>query len=381
MTAEKNITGPAERLVSLDVFRGITIAAMILVNNPGSWDHVFPQLRHASWNGWTLTDLIFPFFLFIVGVAIVFAFSKRIDRKVTKISLYLKIIRRTLIIFLLGLFLNAFPDFDLATLRIPGVLQRIAICYLIASLIYLNTRSAWKGLSLWAVLFLLLYWLMMAWIPVPEMGSGIYKVGKNFSNYIDSILLQGHMWAYTVTWDPEGIISTLPAISTTLFGVLTGNWLKSNKSLHEKALGMLMAGNAGLLLGIIWDNYLPINKSIWTSSYTVLTAGLALICLAFCFYYIDVQGKRKWIQPALVFGSNAIAAYVLSGILADVFISVIKYYAADGTIRNFQSWLYERVFSSWLDPLYGSLAYALCFVLLIYLILLFLYKKRIFIKV
>ncbi len=381
MTAENKMPGAADRLLSLDVFRGITIAAMILVNNPGSWDYVFRQLGHAAWHGWTLTDLIFPFFLFIVGVAIVFAFSKRIDSKITKKSLYIKIIRRTLIIYILGLFLNAFPYFDLATLRISGVLQRIAICYLITSLIYLHTRGAWKGQSIWAVVLLLLYWGMMEWIPIPGVGAGRYEMGKNFSNYIDSILLQGHMWSYTGTWDPEGIISTLPAISTTLFGVLTGNWLKSNKSPLEKTLGMIMAGNVGLLLGIIWNNYLPINKNIWTSSYAVLTAGLALISLAFCYYYIDVKGKRKWIQPALVFGSNAIAAYVLSGILADVLISVIKYYAADGTIRNLQSWLYEQVFASWLGPLFGSLGYAICFVLLNYLVVLILYKKRIFIKV
>jgi len=242
-------------------------------------------------------------------------------------------------------------------------------------------RGSWKGLTIWSVFFLLVYWGMMQFIPVPGVGTGIYKADMNFSNYIDSILLKGHMWEYTGSWDPEGIISTLPAISTTLFGVLTGMWLKSGRSAHEKTLGMLMAGNIGLFTGIIWNNYLPVNKSIWTSSYAVLTAGLALICLAFCYYYIDVRGKRKFIQPALVFGSNAIAAYVLAGLLADMFGSVIKYYADDGSTREFQLWLYEKIFASWLQPYYASLAYAICFVLLIYLLIFILYKKRIFIKV
>jgi len=379
MNDQKKGTTGSERLVSLDVFRGITIAAMILVNNPGNWDYVFTQLEHADWHGWTFTDLIFPFFLFIVGVAIVFAFSKRISNKASKKDLYIKIIRRTLIIYLLGLFLNGFPDFDWATLRVMGVLPRIAICYFFASMIYLH--SNWKGQSIWAVALLLIYWGMMLFIPVPGAGAGVLEVGKNFSNYIDSILLKGHMWSYTLTWDPEGIVSTLPAISTTLFGVLAGNWLKTNKSPVEKTLGLIMMGNAGLLLGIIWNNFLPINKKIWTSSYAVLTAGLALICLAFCYYIIDVKGKRKWIQPALVFGTNAIAAYVLAGILEELFISVIKLYARDGSIQNFQSWLYQNAFASWLGPLYGSLGYAICFVLLNYLIVLILYKKKIFIKV
>ena len=379
MAVDKIISGPADRLLSLDVFRGITIAAMILVNNPGNWDYVFRQLAHAAWHGLTFTDLIFPFFLFIVGVAIVFAFSKRIDRNLAKKSLYVKIIRRTLIIYALGLFLNAFPNFDLATLRISGVLQRIAICYLITSLIYLN--STWKGQSIWIAVFLLVYWAMMAWLPVPGAGAGVYEPGQNFSNYIDSILLKDHMWIYTRTWDPEGIVSTLPAIATTLFGLLAGNWLKSNKSPLEKTLGLIMAGNAVLLLGIIWGCYLPVNKSIWTSSYAVLTAGLASTCLGFCYYYIDVRSRRKWIQPALVFGTNAIAAYVLAGLLADTFISIIKFTAGAGVEQNLQTWLYQHVFASWLGPLYGSLGYAIGFVLLNYLIVLILYKKRIFIKV
>jgi predicted acyltransferase len=379
MTDQQKKADPTDRLLSLDVFRGITIAAMILVNNPGNWNYVFSQLRHASWHGWTFTDLIFPFFLFIVGVAIVFAFSKRIENRISPKKLYIKIIRRTLIIFALGLFLNAFPYFDLSALRIPGVLQRIAVCYMLASFIYLH--GTWKGHSVWAVFFLLVYWGMMEWIPVPGVGSGIYETGKNLSNYVDSILLKGHMWIYTQTWDPEGIVSTLPAISTTLFGLLTGNWLKSGKSPLEKTLGLIMAGNTGLVLGVIWGFYLPVNKNIWTSSYAVLTCGLALICLAFCYFYIDVKSRRKWIQPALVFGSNAIVAYVLAGLLADTFINIIKFTGTDGVQHNLQSWLYEYVYASALGPLYGSLGYAICFVLLNYLIVLILYKRRIFIKV
>ena len=226
-------SNPSGRLLSLDFFRGSTILAMILVNNPGSWSHVYPPLLHAKWHGWTFTDLIFPFFLFIIGVAIVYAFSKRISSGAPKIDLYKKIIRRTLIIFALGLFLSGFPYFDFSTIRIMGVLQRIAICYLVASIIYLHTD--WKGQLGWAIGLMLAYWAMMEWIPVPGVGPGSYEKGANFAAYIDSMFLEGHMWSVSKTWDPEGIISTIPAISTTLFGVLTGHWMRSDKNPIEKA--------------------------------------------------------------------------------------------------------------------------------------------------
>ncbi|MGB5290656.1 MAG: heparan-alpha-glucosaminide N-acetyltransferase domain-containing protein, partial [Lysobacterales bacterium] len=206
-TAEISASGN-KRLLSLDFFRGITIAAMILVNNPGSWAHVYPPLLHAQWHDWTPTDLIFPFFLFIVGVSINLAFSGKKDSQVPAKDLYGKIIRRTLILFALGLFLNGFPFFDLASLRIPGVLQRIAICYLVASLLFLHCGA--RVQALWAVAFMLIYWAAMQWFPVPGIGAGSYEKGANFSAWVDNLFLHGHMWSESKTWDPEGIFSTLP---------------------------------------------------------------------------------------------------------------------------------------------------------------------------
>lgn len=376
MTEEK--TESRGRLLSLDVFRGATIAAMILVNNPGDWNHVYEPFLHAEWQGWTFTDTIFPFFLFIVGVAIVFAFSKKMSAGTPAKDLYIKIVRRTLILFALGLFLSAFPFFNLSILRIPGVLQRIAVCYLIASIIFLN--SSWKGQLAWAVGLLLVYWGMMAWIPVPDIGAGLYEKGANFSNYLDSIILKGHMWSHTKTWDPEGIVSTLPAISTTLFGVLTGHWLKSDKTPLEKTVGMMIYGNIILFLGLFWSYWLPISKSIWTSSYSVTMAGLALICLGICYYFIDVRGVRRGIQPAVVYGLNAITVFVLSGIIGKL-LYLITYTTADGGRETIGNWIYHTFFSSWLGDYNASLAYAITFIIIMYLLMLILYKKKIFIKI
>jgi predicted acyltransferase len=368
-----------KRLISLDAFRGATIAAMILVNNPGSWKYIYPPLRHAEWHGWTFTDLIFPFFLFIVGVAIVFAFSKQLAIGEPTGKLYIKIIRRTLILYGLGLFLSGFPFFDFSTIRVVGVLQRIAICYLVASVIFLNTKS-WQSRAVWAVSLLLLYWGLMEFVPVPGVGAGSYEKGANLSNYVDSLLLKGHMWSATKTWDPEGILSTIPAISITLLGILTGEWLKSEKPAMEKTIGMLIAGNIGLFLGSVWHYWLPVNKSIWTSSYTVLMAGLALICLGIIYYVVDIRGYQKWFKPAVVYGLNAITVFVLSGILAKS-LYLIKLDQGDGTVISLSGWIYQTLFASWLGPLNGSLGYALTFIGLMYVLIWLLYRRKIFIKI
>ena len=372
-------SNPSGRLLSLDFFRGSTILAMILVNNPGSWSHVYPPLLHAKWHGWTFTDLIFPFFLFIIGVAIVYAFSKRISSGAPKIDLYKKIIRRTLIIFALGLFLSGFPYFDFSTIRIMGVLQRIAICYFAASIIYLHTD--WKGQLGWAIGLMLAYWALMEWITVPGVGSGSYEKGANFAAYIDSMFLEGHMWSVSKTWDPEGIISTIPAISTILFGVLTGHWMRSDKKPIEKTLGLFIAGNFMMFVGSVWSWVLPINKNIWTSSYTVMMAGLALICLGFSYYFIDVRkGSKKWLQPSLVYGMNAITVFVLSGIFAKI-LYLITLTQADGSEITLKGWIYQNLFVSWLGDINGSLGFAITFIFIMYLLMLILYKKKIFIKI
>ncbi len=369
---------PSKRLISLDVFRGATIAAMILVNNPGSWNHIYGQLRHAAWHGWTFTDLIFPFFLFIVGVAIVYAFSKYQQDGTDKKKIYKKMIRRTLILFGLGLFLNGFPYYDLSSIRIMGVLQRIGICYFFASLIFLHTGR--RGLWSWTIGLLFLYWAMMEWIPVPGVGAGQYERGANFAAYVDSLILKGHMWSVSKTWDPEGLISTIPAISTTLFGVLTGKLLRSQKTPMEKTVWMFIAGNFALWLGLVWSYWLPINKNLWTSSYSVLMAGMALIVLAFCYFFIDIKGYQKWGKPFVIYGMNAITVFVLSGIIAKI-LYLIKWTGPDGAPVSLKTFIYESLFASWLGALNGSLAFALTFIAVMLLAMWILYKKRIFIKI
>jgi predicted acyltransferase len=311
-------------------------------------------------------------------VAIVYAFSKKLSGSTSKLDLYKKIIRRTIILFALGLFLNGFPFFDFSTLRIPGVLQRIALCYFFASLIFLH--SGWKGQLSWAVGLMLAYWAMMEWIPVPGVGAGSYEKGANFAAYIDNMFLQGHMWSATKTWDPEGLISTIPAISTTLFGVLTGHWLRSDKTQIEKTLGLFLAGNTLIFIGSVWHWVLPINKNIWTSSYTVFMAGMAMTCLAFSYYFIDIRKSRSWVQPALVYGTNAITVFVLSGIFAKI-LYLIKFTTADGSSITLKSWIYQYLYLSWLSDINASLAFAVTFIFIMYLLMLILYKKKIFIKI
>ncbi len=375
-TAEISASGN-KRLLSLDFFRGITIAAMILVNNPGSWAHVYPPLLHAQWHGWTPTDLIFPFFLFIVGVSINLAFSGKKDSQVPAKDLYGKIIRRTLILFALGLFLNGFPFFDLASLRIPGVLQRIAICYLVASLLFLHCGA--RVQALWAVAFMLIYWAAMQWFPVPGIGAGSYEKGANFSAWVDNLFLHGHMWSESKTWDPEGIFSTLPAISTTLFGVLTGHLLRQNLPAIKKLLIMLVVGGTAITIGFAWNHWLPINKNLWTSSYALFTSGMAMVAFGVSYYLIDARGWRKGIKPFCVYGMNAITVFVLSGIVGRLLYQV-KWSSGVGLI-TLKEWLVNSLFMPWLSPLNASLGYALCFVFLSYLAMYYLYIKQIFIKV
>lgn len=366
-----------QRLLSLDFFRGFAVAAMILVNNPGSWAHVYPPLLHAEWHGWTPTDLIFPFFLFIVGVSISLAFSGMQERGASRQDLYKKIVRRSMIIFTLGLFLSGFPFFDLSSLRIPGVLQRIALCYLAASIIFLN--GSFKTQLSWTIGLLLLYWAAMEWIPVPNAAASSYAKGENFSAWLDSVLLPGHMWSQTLSWDPEGVFSTLPAISTTLFGVLTGHLLLSQKSAMEKTALLLICGNAAILTGMIWSHWLPINKSLWTSSYAVFMSGIAMVMLATAYYLIDIKGWQKGIKAFRVYGMNAITVFVLTGVVGRLLYE-IKWQTGEGMI-TLKQWIMEMFFLPWLSPLNASLLYAVCFVFISYLAMYWLYSKKIFLKV
>ena len=300
-----------DRLVSLDVFRGITIAGMILVNNPGSWNFVYASLRHAKWHGWTPTDLIFPFFLFIVGVSITFSFSKRINEGAISSSLYVKILRRTILLFAVGYFLRIFPSFNFESMRIPGVLQRIALCYLFVSLLFLKVRP--KGRVAFTLFLLAGYWAVMKLVPVPGYGAGVLEFDGNLCGFLDVKLLAGHL--YKATFDPEGILSTFPAVATALLGTLTGDWLLSKRGQRSKMLGLFAAGIIFVILGLLLHPFFPINKQLWTSTFVIFTAGAAWIVLGLCYGINDVMGKKKWAYPFLVFGTNAIAVYAGSTLM------------------------------------------------------------------
>ncbi|HEX6307329.1 MAG TPA: DUF5009 domain-containing protein [Longimicrobiales bacterium] len=369
-------SGPtSQRLLSLDVFRGVTIAGMLLVNNPGSWSAIHPPLRHAPWHGWTPTDLIFPFFLFIVGVAMTFSFAARSARGDDRRDLARNVIRRSAILFGLGLLLHGFPNYlDLSTLRIPGVLQRIALAYLAASIIVLY--SSLKGRVIATAALLLGYWAIMTLVPVPGGAPGVLQPGADIGAWIDrAVFGENHLWSQSRTWDPEGLLSTLPAIGTVLLGGFAGSWLRSGRDPATKAVGLFLAGNIGLVLGVIWHPLFPINKNLWTSSYTVFTAGMACHFLAVCYWLVDVQGYRRWARPFTIYGMNAIAAFVLSGLFARL-LTLIR--VGDTTLKGF---IYDGVYTPLLTPVAASLAYAISFVLLWLGIMTMFYRRGIFLKV
>ncbi len=453
----------SERLLSLDTLRGITIAGMILVNNPGSWSYVWGPLGHADWDGWTPTDLIFPFFLFMVGVAMTYSFDKRLAQGVSRRALMGHVICRAIVLFLLGLILAGFPNFRLITpyilgiigleillerpsrkpgepvgwllpiavaclviavgwfvidfryfhspttrsswsdffplapdpekgsyLRIPGVLQRIAMCYVVAALIMMLTQRV-KPRIAWLLFLISSYWVVMTFVDAPkdyQIGAGMPGIVVDapptapyqgrLNDWIDTTLLNGHLYKHRP--DPEGLLSTIPAIATTLVGVLAGTWLRSKRGQHEKVAGLMVAGFSLLVLGAFFDLFFPINKKIWSSSYVVFTGGWALLCLGFCYYTIDVLGWRKWATPFLVFGTNAITAFFASGLLARI-LGMIKWTQPDNTTINFKTATFNALQSIVPHPYWASHLWALCFVVLWLLILTPLYRRRIFIRV
>ena len=402
--------------MSLDVFRGVTIASMILVNNPGS-RHVYAPLDHAEWNGWTFTDTIFPFFLWIVGVAIPLSVSRRLEHGQSRRQLFSHALRRAVIIFGIGFFLNsltlviegfveqaAFSEWlhnYVTSVRIPGVLQRIAICYLIAMVIFLRTSV--RGQLRWTVGLLLGYWLLMAFVPFPvdvhgqtRYLSGVLEKGHNFSAYMDNLVLNGpiigtHVWKGAKTWDPEGIISTIPAIATCLFGILAGHLLRSRLSAEEKTAWLTVVGGLLMWLGQIMNLALPINKNLWTSSYSVFMAGLAMLCLGVYYWLIDVKGYRTFLKPFAIYGMNAIAMFILAGVTGR-FLFGIKVAGANGRPEMVQAWLFKKLFASFASPetapYFGflaspenaSLMWALLYVAVLYLAAWGMYRKKWFLK-
>lgn len=356
-----------QRLLSLDFFRGLTVAAMILVNNPGSWSYVYPPLEHAKWNGCTPTDLVFPFFLFMVGVSVTFALSKRREDAGGHGKLMVHILRRAAILFAIGLAFRLIPSFDFHNLRILGVLQRIAIVFLIISLLYLKTGDKariWLCFS-----FLVIYWLLMTVIPVPGFGPANLEPGTNLAAWLDrTVLGERHLWKQSRTWDPEGLLSTLPAVSTGLLGIVAGDWLRrKDKGDAEKVAWMFSAGFLFVLAGLIWDGVFPINKSIWTSSFVLYTGGLAAIGLALSYWLIDVQHYQRFAPPFVAFGRNAITAYVLSGVVPMI-------------CRGMQGAMF-RFYSGVFSPLNASLAAAITLVLLMFIPVWIMYKRNIIVKI
>ena len=384
------MNNPPQRLVSLDVFRGLTIAGMVLVNNPGSWAHIYWPLEHAEWHGWTPTDLIFPFFLFIVGVAIPLAFGKRIERGDSKRTMFTKVVIRSAIIFLLGEFLAGFPYFHLSTIRIPGVLQRIAVCYFFASLIYLTTRP--RTTAIIAVALLVVYFILMKHVHWNGYYVGDLSKEGSLASIIDRKVFGPHIWKQGIVYDPEGLLSTTGALATTLFGVLTGYLIRAkDKTPLEKVTVMFVAGIACMIIGWCWNPWFPINKSLWTSSYVFFTAGLALQFLALCYWLIDIKGYKRWTKPFVIFGVNAIVLFVGTGLMAKLMgmnygfmgrlSSLLHINQPDGSPMALQPFIYNQLFASWLSPNKASLAFAVSFILLWLFLMWLLFRKNIVIRV
>ena len=368
---------PAEstRLSSLDAFRGLTIASMMLVNNPGS-DTVYSQLDHASWSGWTFTDTVFPFFLWIVGVALTLSTAKRIQQGADRGKLLPHVFRRSVLLYAFGLFLAGFPYFHLAHIRIPGVLPRIAVCYLAASLIFLYT--GWRTQLASIVVLFAAYWMLMTLTPLPCSGVDRFDQNCNFARYVDGLFLSGHMWSRTKVWDPEGIVSTLPAIGTTLFGVLTGHILRQKPPL--RLVGYLAAQGVALMAaGELMSIWMPINKSLWTVSYATLMAGLASLEFAAFYWLADIRGYKRWLQPLVIYGSNAIAVFVLSGVVGRL-LGLIQVIGPEGRRESLGTRIYELLFAPLASPINASLLFAIAMVLLFFGISWYLYHRRWFLK-
>lgn len=357
--------GAAARVLSVDALRGLAVAAMVLVNNPGTWSAVYPPLQHAAWHGWTPTDMVFPFFLFVVGVSIPLALGPALERGAG--GLPARVLRRAAVIFALGLVLHALPFFPLADLRIPGVLQRIAVCYLLAAMLVLATRGAagWRAQAIVAGVLLVGYWLLMTRVAAPGHPAGDLSPEGNLSGYVDRLILgTRHIWQASRVYDPEGILSTLPATATPLLGTLAGHWLRAGQSSDRPAAriagGLAVGGLVATALGWLWGFSFPVNKSLWTSSYALLMAGLAALVLAACHWAIAVRGRRGWAAPFAILGVHALPLFFLSSLLAKL-LFIVRVGAGGPRL---QVWLFEHLFAPWAAPVNASLAYALAYVLL-----------------
>ena len=359
------------RLLSLDILRGITIIFMIIVNDPGSWDHVYAPLLHAKWNGLTPTDYIFPTFLFIVGVSIVLSFTKLRERGVAQKSLVKKIILRSLKIYAVGMFLWLWPTFNFDSIRWVGVLPRIAQVFLICALIYLFIKK--KAQIIIGGVTLIVYWLVMEYLPVPGIGVPDLSVPeKNWANYIDKQYLPGYLWRQN--WDPEGILSTFPAVVTGMLGMIAGGVLVSKKALKDKLLKLFIMASVLLILGDISQYIMPVNKSIWSSSFVLIAGGISCLLLASFLYWVDVKEYAHKFKFAQVFGVNAIFSYTLAGILYPLFYGD-KLFGV-----SLSSSFVDQAMALGVGPKLASLTYAVFYVFIISIPTYQLFKRKIYIK-
>ena len=377
--ASSQLQASPKRLVSLDFFRGLTVAAMILVNNPGDWQHIYAPLEHSKWNGCTPTDLIFPSFLFMVGVSIAYAIGAKKENGTSHSRILAVAFKRSLILYLIFSLLALVPHFDLAHFRILGVLPRIAIVFLTCVILFLKTNYRTQLVLFFSIL--IVYYLLMNFVPVPGVGYANLEPATNLGAWLDiTILTKNHIWSGSKVYDPEGILSTLPSIATGLLGVLVGTYLRrKDKTEKEKIIPLFAAGIAAVIAGAVWNLFFPINKALWTSSFVLYAGGLAIIALTVCYWLIDVKHRRRYIEPFLAFGANAITAYVA----ADVVLIVLDliHINLNGQKMGAQSYLYQTFFVPYFSPINASLAGALTYVLILFIAMWILYKKKIFIKV
>ena len=363
------------RLVSLDVFRGLTVMLMVVVNNPGDWGHIYPPLEHAAWNGCTPTDLVFPFFLFIVGVSLAYALAGARRGGAPAGPVLARVARRAAILFGLGVLTSLYPHFDLATVRIMGVLQRIALVYLGCSCLYLLT--GWRTQVILLIILLIAYAGLMQLVPVPGFGPANLEPSTNLGAWLDRTLFtEAHLWPTSRTWDPEGLLGTLPALGTGLLGLLAGQWLRwPGAAPGAKPRGLALAGALAVAAGLAWGHWFPINKALWTSSYVLFTAGLALGLLALLYWLCDVRGYRRGLGPVLAFGVNAIAVFFFSAILSRTF-GLLRLPGPAGQSLGLTEWLYEEgIVPFFSDPRQASLAGAVV-CLLIWLVVLSWLRRR-----
>ena len=397
-----------ERLLALDVFRGLTVAGMLLVNDPGTWGSIYPPLEHAAWNGWTPTDLIFPFFLFIAGVTTHLSLQARRARGDDEAAIRRQIIRRGCLIFLLGFLVNGFPFFTWGAIdgvanptfmfrvvdrlyhwRIMGVLQRIGVAYLCAALLTQGATLKQQVIRIASLLYG--YWFVMTLLPVPDTGVlGQFAISSpehTMAAWWDRFFLDwsrfnlgNHTWVSSKTWDPEGILSTIPAIATAMLGNLAGQWIGTKRALNDRLNGLFAAGALGMMVGLMWNWAFPINKSIWTSSYVVFCAGLAAMAIATIMWLVDVQNVKGWTKPFVIYGLNPMTAFVGSGVMARCIYSIFKV-SYHGKVISLQAGIYQTLFASWLEPVNASLAFAVTFVAFWYGVLYVMYKRNIVLKV